>query len=453
LTKSGFKPLAAVSQPDDTVHIGDVVSTSPSGGRHRKHSPVGVVLSSGIPLPNLAGQDEAAGRAALEGKGLIVDEQQVTNAAPMGKVVGTAPPNGSVSKGDHVGLLISTGTPTLMASPNSVTMPGQAVNSTTPPQALSIANSGTGPLTVSSIALGGPNAADFAIANNGCMGTSVAPNGSCAVQITFTPTAAGARNAVLTIASNAPQAPPVTLSGSGLVSDIGVGATAINFGDQKVGTQSQAQTVAVTNKGSAPIKMGATTVIGTNAKEFSLTDGCNNNTVGPGAGCSIGVVFAPAGTGARSAKLLVANDSGLSQNVTLAGNGTAPFVVTVPDPVAGLTFTTANKPQDVQIINQGTAPLVLGQVTIVGVNNEVGRSDFKAVPDCGGQLAPNGGACKITVTFSPVGLTSTLTCLQAALVISDELGQQKIPMFWATSLDPRLCGLTGILSSLDTPSP
>jgi beta-lactam-binding protein with PASTA domain len=452
LTKSGFKPLAAQSQPNDTIHIGDVISTSPSGGRHRKNSPVGVVLSSGIPLPSLAGQDEAAAKSALESKGLIVDEQQVTNAAQAGKVVSTTPPNGSVSKGDHVGLLISTGIPSLMPSPNSVTMPGQAVNSTTAPLAVSVANGGTGPLTVSSVALGGPNAADFAVANNSCTGASVAPGSSCAVQLTFTPTAAGARNAVLTLASNAPQSPPVTISGTGLVSDVGVGATALNFGDQKVGTQSQAQTVAVSNKGGAPMKMGAASVIGTNAKDFSLTDGCQNNTVAPGAGCSIGVVFAPTGAGARSGKLLVVNDSGLSQNVTLSGNGTTPTVVTMPDPVTGLTFKAANTSQDVTIINQGTAPLVLGQIAVQGVKAEVGRNDFKAVPACGGQLAPNGGSCKVTVTFSPVGLTGSLTCLQAALVISDELGNQAIPMFWK-SADPVLCGLTDVLSSLGSTSP
>jgi beta-lactam-binding protein with PASTA domain len=142
LTKAGFKPLWALSQPNDTVPIGHVISTSPSGGRHRKHSPVGVLLSSGIPLPNLGGQDAAAARAQLESKGLVVDEQQVTNQAPTGKVVGTTPPNGSVSKGDHVALLISTGIPTLMASPNSVTIVGQAVNSTTAPLALSSAHEG-----------------------------------------------------------------------------------------------------------------------------------------------------------------------------------------------------------------------------------------------------------------------------------------------------------------------
>jgi hypothetical protein len=443
LTKAGFKPQAATLVDDATVPIGHVISSDPLRGRHRKGSPVKLIASSGIPLPNLGGQDAAAARSALETKGLVVDQQQVTNKAPMGQVVGTTPPNGAVSKGDHVALLISTGIPTLMASPNSLTMPGQAVNSTAAPLALTIANQGTGPLTVSSVALGGANATDFAIANNGCMGASVAPQGSCPVQLTFTPTAAGARNALLTIASNAPAAPPVTLSGTGLVSDIGVGATAINFGDQKVGTQSPAQTIAVTNKGSAPMKMGATTAIGTNAAEFGLTDGCKDNTVAPGAGCSIGVVFMPTGTGARSAKLMAANDTGRSQNVTLSGNGTAPVVITIPDPGAGLTFAaiaTATV-QEVTIINQGTAPLVLGQVTVVGVGAETGRMDFKAVPACGPQLAPNGGSCKVVVTFVPPGVTDLLTCAQAILVISDELGQQKIPMAW-TSLGPKVCTIT-----------
>ena len=106
LTKAGFKPQAATFADNATVPIGHVISTSPSGGRHRKHSPVGMLLSSGIPLPNLGGQDAAAARSALESKGLVVDTQQVTNKAPMGQVIGTTPPNGSVSKGDHVALLI-----------------------------------------------------------------------------------------------------------------------------------------------------------------------------------------------------------------------------------------------------------------------------------------------------------------------------------------------------------
>src|SRR5439155_10359469 len=164
LTKAGFKPQAATFADNATVPIGHVISTSPSGGRHRKHSPVGMLLSSGIPLPNLGGQDAAAARSALESKGIVVDAQQVTNKAPMGQVVGTTPPNGSVSKGDHVALLISTGIPTVMPNPNTVTMPGERVNSTTAPQALTIVNQGTGPLTVSSVALGGANATDFAIA-------------------------------------------------------------------------------------------------------------------------------------------------------------------------------------------------------------------------------------------------------------------------------------------------
>jgi beta-lactam-binding protein with PASTA domain len=429
LTKAGFKPQVPTFAESGTVRINDVISTSPSGGRHRKHSPVGVVLSSGIPLPNLGGQDAAAARSQLESKGLVVDEQQVTNKAPMGQVVGTTPPNGSVSKGDHVALLISTGIPTLMASPNSVTMPGQAVNSTSAPLAVTIANQGTGPLAVSSVALGGANATDFAIANNGCMGASVAPQGSCPVQLSFTPTAAGARNAVLTIASNAPQAPPVTLSGTGLVSDIGLGATAVNFGDQKVGTQSPAQTITINNKGSAPMKMGATTAIGTNASDFQLTDGCKGNTVAPGAGCSLGVVFMPGAAGPRSAKLTVANDAGGSQNVTMAGNGTVPVASAQPGSLQW-TITNSLDPttaKAVTVSNNGGAPMVVGSPTVEGQD----AKDFTVSSDCRGELAPH-AFCTLTVQYKIADLPNVLTkCSQAFLTIQDDdavAPKQQIPM-------------------------
>jgi hypothetical protein len=426
LAKAGFKPLAAVSQASDTVPIGHVISTTPSGGRHRKHSPVGVLLSSGIPLPNLGGQDAAAASSQLESKGLIVDQQQVTDKAPMGQVVRTVPPNGSVSKGDHVGLLISTGIPTLMASPNSVTMPGQAVNSTTAPLAVSIANGGTGALTVSAVALGGPNAADFAIANNGCMGASVAPGGSCPVQLTFTPTAAGARNAVLTISSNAPQAPPVTLSGTGQVSDIGLGATALNFGDQKVATQSPAQTITINNKGSAPMKMGQTTAAGANASDFMLTDGCKGNTVAPGAGCSIGVVFVPGASGARSGKLTVANDAGGSQNVTLAGNGTVPVGSVQPSSlqwdITGGLLGQASQPKTITVTNNGTAVMLLGHPTIednpIVDGNQAANFELMTSSDCRGELAPH-AFCTLTVRYNPT-LTKSIQCSYAVVVVPDD---------------------------------
>jgi subtilase family serine protease len=76
-------------------------------------------------------------------------------------------------------------------------------------------NGGSASLDPLSIAITGPNASDFVPVNN-CQ-SALAPGASCSVQITFTPSAVGARTATLTVSSaNASNSPvSVPLSGTG----------------------------------------------------------------------------------------------------------------------------------------------------------------------------------------------------------------------------------------------
>jgi hypothetical protein len=82
---------------------------------------------------------------------------------------------------------------------------------------VTLSNTGTGPLLISSIVATG----DFA-QTNGC-GTSVAAGGSCWISVTFTPTVTGTRNGTVTITDNnnglsgSQQAVPLT--GTGLSDD------------------------------------------------------------------------------------------------------------------------------------------------------------------------------------------------------------------------------------------
>jgi len=69
-------------------------------------------------------------------------------------------------------------------------------------------------LTISNVVVGGPNASDFS-ATNAC-GSSVAAGTQCVIVVNFTPAAAGARNATLTItASDAGSPHVVALTGAG----------------------------------------------------------------------------------------------------------------------------------------------------------------------------------------------------------------------------------------------
>jgi Abnormal spindle-like microcephaly-assoc'd, ASPM-SPD-2-Hydin len=105
--------------------------------------------------------------------------------------------------------------PRISVNPVSVTFPDQFVGQTVG-AGVTITNSGQTDLNVGSVGIVGLNPSDFTIRTNGCSGISVAPAGTCAISLGFTPTAGGSRNATLTLASNAPQSTSIGLSGNGL---------------------------------------------------------------------------------------------------------------------------------------------------------------------------------------------------------------------------------------------
>ncbi|PYU20129.1 MAG: hypothetical protein DMG30_22155, partial [Acidobacteria bacterium] len=84
------------------------------------------------------------------------------------------------------------GEPWLSLSTNGLTFLAQA-EGTTATQTVTLTNTGTTSLTVSSIVISGTNSADFAETDN--CGSSVAAGASCTINVTFTPGAAGSRTA------------------------------------------------------------------------------------------------------------------------------------------------------------------------------------------------------------------------------------------------------------------
>ena len=92
------------------------------------------------------------------------------------------------------------------------TQPMQTVSS---PITLTITDTGTGPLQISSLTFAGTDPQDFLISSNGCVG-QLAAGASCTLGVNFAPQGQGARSATLQIASNAQGSPAaVPLSGNG----------------------------------------------------------------------------------------------------------------------------------------------------------------------------------------------------------------------------------------------
>ncbi len=104
-------------------------------------------------------------------------------------------------------------TPDILLSPASLVFDTQFL-ATTGSEVLTIANTGSAPLKVTSANLNGANAADFSITANTC--ATIAADATCTITISFAPSGAGARTATLTIADNAPGSPQkIPLNGTG----------------------------------------------------------------------------------------------------------------------------------------------------------------------------------------------------------------------------------------------
>src|SRR5207245_2342370 len=75
------------------------------------------------------------------------------------------------------------GVPAVSLTPASLTFSAQPVGATSPAQSATLKNTGSGPLSITSIAVAG----DFAQTNN--CGSTVNPGTSCILNVTFKPTA------------------------------------------------------------------------------------------------------------------------------------------------------------------------------------------------------------------------------------------------------------------------
>jgi Chitobiase/beta-hexosaminidase C-terminal domain len=109
--------------------------------------------------------------------------------------------------------------PAATLSTNSVSFGNQGITLQSAAQAPTVTNTGGSTLTISSIALSGANAADFAFTTSpagGVCGGSVAVSGVCTLSIRFTPSIIGAETATLTFTDNASDSPQtMTLTGTG----------------------------------------------------------------------------------------------------------------------------------------------------------------------------------------------------------------------------------------------
>ena len=226
--------------------------------------------------------------------------------------------NGSFNWSSHIGSFVFSncggGAPTVTLSTTKLSFPKTVIGVTSKPKSVTWTNTGTATLNISSIAASG----DFAISNNTC-GATVSAGASCAVSVTFTPTAKGSRQGNLTFNDNAPGSPQiVALVGTGTA--IKLTPSSLNLGTVTVGNSSSPQTITVTNVSNATVTFTSIGVAGLNPADFPITSNACGPTLAGGASCTLGIRFKPLATGIRNGTLQVKDNGGGSpQTAALKG--------------------------------------------------------------------------------------------------------------------------------------
>ena len=203
--------------------------------------------------------------------------------------------------------------PNFTLSPQTVPFGVVQVGTSSAAQAVTLTNNG-GTLPVPSLTFSGRTPGQFSQTNS--CGSSVPPGGTCAINVVFTPAAAGYTWATLSAAvSGVTQT--ATVNGTGTV-PFTVSPSTVSFGKVSVGSLSGPQAITVTNVGSAVLPISSITLTGAASNQFSQTNNCT--TVPVGLSCTINVMFTPAATGFIWAKLNV-NSPGAAHTSTVNGSG------------------------------------------------------------------------------------------------------------------------------------
>ena len=204
-------------------------------------------------------------------------------------------------------------------SPASLFLGNQAIDTTSAVKTVTLTSTGTANLILSSIAIAGANAGDFAKTSN-CPAT-LAPGKKCTINVTLTPSQLGSRGASLNITDNAAGSPQtVPLTGKG-VAQATLSPTSLTFATQTVGATSAAKNVTLTNNLPTTLTISGVSFAGADPGDFAETNTCDGS-VPAKSKCTISVTFTPKATGTRTATLTVSDSANNGpQTVSVTGKG------------------------------------------------------------------------------------------------------------------------------------
>ena len=254
-----------------------------------------------------------------------------------------------------------------------------------------IRNTGTSLLKVGAITFSGTNASEFRVTS--APSATVPVGSSTTFTVTFTPTAIGLRTANISIVNNDTNENPYdfAVQGTGIDQEIDIRGNTISIidGDTTPTTAdwtdfssvATTRTFTIFNTGNIALTIGAITISGTNALDFTVTSppaasvAANSNT-------TFIITFSPSAIGSRTATISIVNNDnsespydfaiqgfGIIQEIDVQGNTTSIADGDITPSVADWTdFGSSNGTRTFTILNSGNFPLTVGTITITGAN-------------------------------------------------------------------------------------
>ena len=290
---------------------------------------------------------------------------------------------------------------------------GIPVGTSDTPQQVQIKNIGGAPLSISSIALVPANTADFtessSPASGGCSSTfpiTLQPGTSCEINVSFTPSVSGPRNAALMFTDNTLTGTPgqtqnLHLTGGGGVPQISFSVNTFSgpaFSNTTLGAPGFPSLIGVSNFGGAPLTINSFSITGGDFSLYAPLTTCQQPiALAPGANCNVALVFTPSVVGTSTGSITFSdnNNGSATQTINLSGTGAQPFASLC----CGVFFNNAQQPgvqsppQAVTLTNTGGSTLHISSISI-------SPAVFTFSNGCGTTLAA-GASCTIQVFYTP----------------------------------------------------
>jgi hypothetical protein len=304
---------------------------------------------------------------------------------------------------------------------------------------LTISNTGGSDLTISGVAIAGTGFGFSGITTP----KVISAGQSSAVSLSFSPTTAAAATGSLTITSNDPANPTMTvaLSGTGTAAPTGTlqaNQSSLSFGNVGTGTSSVKQ-ITLTNTGTGSLQITGITVSGTGLTTSGVAVPA---TLSPSSQAVLSVTFAPTAVGAVTGTVTVtSNGTGSPLAIPVSGTGVQAGLTISPSSFNfGSVIDGQTKSQAFTITNSGTAALTISQVSINAPGYSVnglsstsvavgGTATFNAVfaPTTAGNLAgtvniasnaPNSPAT-VALSGTGVAVAQTLSFSSSSLAFGN----------------------------------